>query len=166
MKLFLLLCLLIFLAAILFVPFWMHRYQAWRLGGEYLGKEGVIFQSKANACGPASLAMICRSHKIPIGELDIERSIGMTQEGVTMLALKDEADRDGLKASGWRLTSEEFEKVQFPVLLFVNGDHFVVADSVNRGAAYLRDPAVGRLKISEKNLAHIWRGETLIFRER
>jgi ABC-type bacteriocin/lantibiotic exporter with double-glycine peptidase domain len=107
--------------------------------------------------------MVYDAYGIEVSESEIEHSVEMTPRGTTMLALNDQAERSGLSASGWRLTMEELRRSKFPAILFVRGDHFIVADSVREENVYLRDPAIGRLKISEKSLARIWRGEALVF---
>ncbi len=144
-------------------PSCLHRYLAWEYGGEYLGSDGVRFQSRENNCGPASLAMVYDAFGIEAGQREIERSIEMTGNGTTMLELLHHAERNGLSAKGLKLTMEEFRRNQFPAILFVHNDHFAVADSVHEGEVYLRDPAIGRLKLSEKSLARIWHGEALVF---
>ena len=166
MKLLCVICLISFALALLNCPSCLHRYRAWYYGGEYLGNEGVRFQSEQNNCGPASLAMVYDAYGIGVSEGEIEHSVEMTPRGTTMLALNDQAEKSGLSASGWRLTMEELRRSKFPSILFVRGDHFIVADSVREENVYLRDPAIGRLKISEKSLARIWRGETLVFRRK
>ena len=151
------------IAAVWLYPVCFHSFLAWQYGGEFLGDDGVLFQSKENSCGPASLAMIYCAYGIDVSEEDIEHSVEMTSDGTTMLELNEEARRDGLCASGWRLTLAELERCQFPVIVFVRGSHFVVADSLRGKNVYLRDPAIGRLKVPEKNFTKIWNGETLVF---
>ena len=138
-------------------------YRAWRLGGEYVGKDSVRLQTRENNCGPASLQMIFDHYGIVATIEEIERSTGMTEKGVTMYALKETAILKGLYADGWRLTMEELLGIRFPALLFVNTDHFVIADSARGEELFLRDPAIGRVRISRWRLSQIWKGETLLF---
>src|ERR1700690_4186649 len=119
MKLFCLLGIIVSAIALLVYPSCLHSYQAWQWGGAYLGKEGVRFQSKDNNCGPASLAMIYDAYGIAISEGEIEASIEMTPSGTTMLALNNQAERNGLIAGGWRLTMEELRRSRFPAILSV-----------------------------------------------
>jgi ABC-type bacteriocin/lantibiotic exporter with double-glycine peptidase domain len=69
----------------------------------------------------------------------------------------------GLHAEGWRLTSKDFPSILFPALLFIHDDHYVVADSIWNDDVFVRDPAIGRLKIPKGKLTQIWKGEILLF---
>ncbi len=131
-------------------------------GGVYEGKEGVLMQTSYNDCGPASLQMIFERYGIVSSVDEIEQHVGMKAGGASMLSLKEAADRKGLHAEGWRLTMTDFMKASFPLMLFVNDDHFVVADSTCGQEVFLRDPAVGRIKMPLLELPRIWRGETLM----
>jgi ABC-type bacteriocin/lantibiotic exporter with double-glycine peptidase domain len=140
------------------------RFRSWWMGGEYLGSEGVVLQDKQNNCGPAALKMVFDYYGIPSTLAEIEQSVGLTAKGSSMLALKEMAELKGLRAEGWRYTLKDFLKAQMPVIVFVNGDHFAVVDSITEHKEILmRDPALGRLKLPAKRLPNIWNGETLVF---
>ena len=147
-------------------PSYRHRLSAWYVGGEYEGKGGVLMQTRYNNCGPCALQMIFDYYKIPSTVDEIERNIRLTENGTTMLALKEMAELKGLHAEGWRLTSKDFLNSSFPLLLFVRNDHFVVADSICNYTVFLRDPAIGRVIIPTRKLSQIWQGEALIFNEK
>jgi len=156
---------LILAAATLFsYPDGYKRFNAWWMGGEYLGSKGVILQDKRNNCGPAALKMVFDHYGISSTLAEIESKVGLTQEGTSMLALKEMAELKGLKAEGWRFTLEDFLKAPMPAIVFVHGDHFAVVDSVtDREELVMRDPALGKLKLAAKRLPRIWNGETLVF---
>ncbi|MBM4169234.1 MAG: hypothetical protein FJ215_08775 [Ignavibacteria bacterium] len=140
------------------------KFSAWRVGGEYLGSEGVVLQDKRNNCGPAALKMVFDHYGISMTLAEIEKNVELTAKGSSMLALKEMAELHGLKAEGWRYTLEDFLKTQLPAIVFVHSDHFVVVDSITEGGEiFMRDPAVGRVKVDAKRLPTIWNGETLVF---
>ncbi|MCX6145354.1 MAG: cysteine peptidase family C39 domain-containing protein [Ignavibacteriales bacterium] len=135
-------------------------------GGSYLGIEGVIMQDKSNTCGPAALKMILDAHgkKVQLGEL--EKRSDTSYGGWSMQSLKGLAEQSGLRAEGWRLDLDALCRSRFPVILFVENRHFVVADSVDSAGFFVvRDPAIGRMKIHRRALGKIWTGETLVFGE-
>lgn len=138
------------------------KLSAFSMGAEYLGRDGVTLQTKQNNCGPAALKMIFDRYNISVTIDEIDQNIALTEKGSSMLALKEMAELKGLKAEGWKLTLEDFLTQQFPVLLFVHNNHFIVVDSVSNNEIFVRDPAIGRLKINKKKLQNIWNGETLI----
>ncbi len=140
------------------------RSSPWNLqkGGEE--KKGVLVQTRFNNCGPTALQMIFDYYKVPSTIDEIERNIPMTENGATMLALKQMAELKGLHAEGWRLTLNDFANSSFPLLLFVHNDHFVVADSICNDIVFLRDPAIGKLRMPAVKLLQIWHGEALVFK--
>jgi predicted double-glycine peptidase len=143
------------------------KIAAWMMHADYMGSEGVILQSKRNNCGPSALKMVFDHYHVSSSLQEIEGQIGLTDKGSSMLALKEMADLKGLKAVGWRLTLEDLLRSTFPSILFVNKDHYVVADSISAaGDIYLRDPAIGKLRITKQKLHNIWEGETLVFKKK
>jgi predicted double-glycine peptidase len=142
----------------------LKQVSAKSMGAVYLGSDGVELQRKRNDCGPASLKMIFDHVAIPalLGELTEE--LALTQRGTSMLALKEAAERRGLHAEGWRLTTRDLVRVPGPAVLLIHGDHFVVMDSVStEHEIFIRDPALGKLRMGLHRLAGVWRGETLVF---
>jgi ABC-type bacteriocin/lantibiotic exporter with double-glycine peptidase domain len=125
-----------------------------------------IFQVKENNCGPIALKMIFDHYYIPSSLTEIEMKINENDKGTSMLDMKDMAEFKGLHAEGWRLSLEDLLKAKFPLILFVNGDHYIVADSVISDTMYVRDPSFGKLKLRTNKLSETWNGETLVFRKK
>jgi len=135
-------------------------------GGVYLGIDGVIMQDKSNTCGLAALKMILDVYgkRVPLREL--EKDNKTSNGGWSMQSLKELAEQYGLRAEGWRLNMEALCRSRFPAILFVENRHFVVADRVDTcGFFFVRDPAIGRMKIHRSALGRIWTGEALVFGE-
>ncbi len=142
----------------------LKRFRVSWMGGEYLGRDGVVLQDKHNNCGPAALKMVFDHLGISSTLAEIESKVGLTEKGTSMLALKEMAEMKGLRADGWRYTLEDFLNVSVPAIVFVHGDHFAVVDSVaGDREIFLRDPTLGKLKLPVKKLPRIWSGETLVF---
>jgi ABC-type bacteriocin/lantibiotic exporter with double-glycine peptidase domain len=136
----------------------------WKNIGTSENKE-IVLQNKENNCGPVTLKMIFDHYKIPSTLDEIESNIKVTQRGTSMLALKEMSELKGLHAEGWRLTVNDLLKTAFPIILFVNGNHYVVADSVIRDTLFIRDPTIGQLSLNINNLSGRWNGESLIFKK-
>ena len=135
-------------------------------GGAYLGKKGVIMQDKSNTCGPAALKMILDVHGKGVPLRELEKGGNASDSGWSMQSLKELAEQYGLRAEGWRLNLEVLGRSQFPVILFVENRHFVVVDSMDTaGFIFVRDPAIGWMKIHRRAPSKIWLGETLVFEE-
>ena len=130
----------------------------------YLGVEGVILQNRSNNCGPSALLMVLEYHGIAVSPGEMERKAKLVRQGVSISTLKELSRSFGLQATGWRLNFVDLPGVQFPAILFVENDHFVVVDSIGEGESlFVRDPAIGRLRIPKKVLMDRWKGETLVF---
>jgi ABC-type bacteriocin/lantibiotic exporter with double-glycine peptidase domain len=147
-------------------PTSVYEMAARERGGSYLGLNGVTMQDKNNTCGPAALKMIFDAHGKKAQLSELERDGDTVRAGWSMQSLKKIAERYGLQAEGWRLDLDALCRCRFPVILFVENRHFVVADGVDSAAFYyIRDPAIGRIKIHRRALGRIWTGETLVFGE-
>jgi len=142
------------------------QLRALESGAQFLGTDEVVLQPDRNGCGPAVLMMVFNHYRISSSLSEIEQTVGTHAKGLSMLALKQIAELKGLEAQGYRYTFSELSKAPMPAILFVRGDHFVIVDSIDpMGAAYMRDPSVGRTKVSQRALANIWKGETLVFQK-
>jgi ABC-type bacteriocin/lantibiotic exporter with double-glycine peptidase domain len=130
----------------------------------YLGFEGVILQNHRNNCGLAALMMVFEYHGISVSREEMERKAKPARQGVSISTMKELSQSFGLQATGWRFTFGDLPGVQFPAILFVENRHFIVVDSIGEGESlFVRDPAIGRMRISRKILMDRWKGETLVF---
>jgi len=137
-----------------------------QLGGVYLGGGGVVIQDDPNACAPAALKMILDRFGKETTLAELKTRAGGARGWWSMLTMKEIALEFGISAGGWRLDLPGLAQSSFPLILFVENRHFVVADSVDQnGYVFLRDPAIGRLKMRTIALLKIWKGESMIFEE-
>ena len=143
-------------------PFNVKKLSAFILGVEYLGIDGVLIQSNNNNCGPAALKMVLDDFGISSSLDELELIIPLNQQGASMFSLLTAAKTKGLPLEGWKLTGGDLYNIRLPALLFVNGNHFVVADSVRDGTIFLRDPSLGRVRVSLIKFKTMWNGESLI----
>jgi ABC-type bacteriocin/lantibiotic exporter with double-glycine peptidase domain len=132
--------------------------------GVYLGSVDVVLQDKDNNCGAAALKMILDHYGIRATLREIERQMRLTRGGSSMLAMKEVAKSYGVRADGWSLSREDLARKSLPSIIFIESHHYVVVDGVDdAGWLFVRDPAIGRMKIPPEKLAKIWGGEALIF---
>ena len=148
-------------------PTTSNEFAARQLGGTYLGTRGVVMQDKGNNCGPAALKMVLEHYGKVVPLRDLEKSVSAREEGWSMKALTEIAERNGIHATGWMMSADELRTRDLPAILFVENRHFVVVDSVDRvGFFYVRDPALGRLRFHKNALRKIWTGKALMFTDR
>jgi ATP-binding cassette subfamily B protein len=130
-----------------------------------LHDEDIALQNEENICGPIALKMIFDHYGINCLLPEIKSKVPLSKTGASMLALKNMAELKGLHAEGWRLTLEDLLEKRFPIILFVSGNHYVVADSVLNDTLFYRDPTYGKSRMPIETLPKIWNGETLVFKE-
>ena len=132
----------------------------------FIGGEGVVRQQHSYDCGAAALQMVFTHFHISSRYGELLHQLETDAGGASMLELKRAAEARGLLCSGWRLRTRDLPEIPFPAILFMRRNHFVVLDSYRRaGAAFIRDPARGRLQITTKKLESMWGGETLLFHQ-
>ena len=153
----------ILLAAIFLPP---KRISIFRPNGDSSERDEIRWQNKNSNCGPIALKMILDYYAVPSTLLEIETRVKLNSRGATMLAMKETAERKGLHAEGWRLTLRDLANIHFPVILFVNGDHYIVADSLFGETLFARDPSFGKIEVPLTRLSDHWKGETLIFKKK
>lgn len=138
---------------------------AWLKDAKYEGTEGVVLQTRMTNCGPAALKMVLESLGIDRELTDIEDMIGLDETGSSLFDLMKYAESQGVHAEAWRLNIDDLKDKPLPAIVFIEDDHFAVLDQINQhGEIILRDPAIGRLRISKEAFEHIWGGETLIIK--
>lgn len=135
-------------------------------GIEPLGFDGVLRQQRPNDCGAAALGMVLGAFGRPVDLEALERELLIGPRGVSMLTLKDTAERHGLEAVGLRVDWTGLDRLPLPAIAFVSGDHFVVLLRAGSSHVELADPARGRLRLTRRAFERRWRGEVLSFRPR
>lgn len=121
----------------------------------------VVRQRGRSDCGLATLEMIFDHYGVGDGAIGrAELDIGPS--GIDLLALKRAAEGRGLTTQGLRVSLDALVDVPMPVIAHVHGDHFVVVRSAT-GDVIVDDPAIGRLRMSDKTFSRAWDGAVLTF---
>jgi ABC-type bacteriocin/lantibiotic exporter with double-glycine peptidase domain len=150
-----------FFSGVLRGAFASGQYSALSSQSVFLGKEKVVFQTNPNDCGICALKMMLDDYRIYSTFDEIRQGVGLTEHGVSVYAIKEFAARKGLIVNGWQLSLDELSRRQFPMILFVRKNHFVV-DSISNSNVFFRDPAIGRIQMNIKRLQDMWNGEAVI----
>lgn len=132
------------------------------MGYRFIDANDIIFQEGKTDCGPAALLNVFHHYKIESTLDEIEEFAATTDQGTSMLGLKEAAELKGLRAEGWKYTWGDFQSIPLPSIVFIRGNHYAVVESFgDRGSLIILDPAIGRLEMTEKKFRRIWSGETL-----
>lgn len=114
-------------------------------------------------CGPACLAMVCRYYGSKFSLKQIKSVCAVTRMGVSVQDIINGAKKIGFEAVGVKLTLEELEEVELPIILFWKQDHFVVLHKLQKQKNghiiyHLADPGYGKIKIESEMVIHEWMG--------
>lgn len=140
------------------------RAELARSDAEFLGSDGIVFQSALNDCGPAALANLMRIVGVAAPSTDSLMVLADTKpRGTTAGGLIRAASRFNLSLMLTRLTPAELPHTRFPFIAWVNRNHFVtVTGRSPSGRLTVVDPTVGRYSISEEGFKKIWSGESIL----
>lgn len=133
----------------------------------------TIPQQRDFSCGSAALAtLLTYGYGQPVSETQIFASMFengdrkvITEQGFSLLDMKNYLARRGLRAEGFRAPIEKLAEVGVPaiVLLNVRGyNHFVVVEGLRDGRVLLADPAAGTRSVSVHEFQSQWNGISFI----
>jgi ATP-binding cassette subfamily B protein RaxB len=106
--------------------------------------------------------MLLSEHGISVMEWELEDQLQLRSDGVSLRSIVETADRYGVRLEAWRFRRDALDSLKSPAILWIDGDHFVVLDSVTSEGAFVRDPAKGRLKVSRQGLLARWDGTAAV----
>jgi ATP-binding cassette subfamily B protein RaxB len=120
-----------------------------------------IVQAEATECGLASIAMVAGyfGHEASLAAL--RRQYPVSLKGASLEQIMKVAVAVGLRARALKVELDELSLLATPAILHWNLNHFVVLESINKHAAVVCDPAVGRRSVSLQELSECFTGVAL-----
>jgi len=122
---------------------------------------GVVYQTGENDCAPAAVTMLLEATARSVSVDQVRSEFQLHKDGATVSQVVEVLRAHGLWATAWEFDRTRIEDVPVPSILFVDGSHFLVLDSVVESTIYVRDPASGRQKLSIQELHDRWDGVTV-----
>lgn len=115
-------------------------------------------QLNAMDCGATCLRIICKHYGRNFSPARLRDLCHTSQEGVSMLAISEAAEKLGMRTAGVRLTWEQLEKeASLPCIVHWNQSHFVVVYRIAKGKVYVSDPGNGTLlEYPEEDFRKCW----------
>lgn len=121
----------------------------------------AIIQSEAAECGLASIAMVADVYGLKLGLPEMRRRFPMSLKGAKLNHLIRIAQQLGLGTRALRLEMEDLGKLRLPCILHWDLNHFVVLAKVGRSAVTIHDPALGKRKLSLREVSDHFTGVAL-----
>lgn len=121
-------------------------------------------QTHASECGAVCLGIILAhfGRWVPLSEL--RTACGISRDGSSAADLVRAAESYGMEVEGWRREPEQLHRMELPVILFWEFDHFLVLEGTGPNAFYVNDPANGHRKIHAEQFGKMFTGVALAMR--
>jgi ABC-type bacteriocin/lantibiotic exporter with double-glycine peptidase domain len=147
----------------LMIAAWSLRGSSGKPSSDVLATVNEVSTERARlGCGPIALKMLFAYYNVDCTLTEITRRIKSTPRGTSMLSLKEMAEAKGLGAQGWNLSYDDLKALKIPVIAYLNGNHFVVVDSISTGeVVHVRDGS-GQFVMTKSDFVGSWHGETLV----
>ena len=108
-------------------------------------------------CGIACLGMVCRIYGRKVSLKKLEGLSHTSAEGISLLGIKEGADRLGFKTSAGKFTIHQLVKIKLPAIIHWNQNHFVVLCKITKNSKFhVADPGKGVISYSKKEFADHW----------
>jgi hypothetical protein len=132
-----------------------------------LASPRVGSSGEKNLCGVIALHFACLRLGLNVVEEDLEKSLPVDRDGISFGRLEQKARELGLRPRLTRLSWEQLCLLETPVILWVDNNHFLLADPRERhpkGEEMIRiyDPGDLASWFSRAQLEKRWTGECMI----
>lgn len=126
---------------------------------ETLGTDRTHIQPYENSCGAAAISMLLPRLGISPEPLGVYKSLDPGPDGdpISLANIKRFCDQVNLKSDGYRGSVSQLRDLESPVILHVDGKHFVVLVKMLESGALVLDPAIGRQFWSLHHFEHRWK---------
>ena len=112
-----------------------------------------MLQMHATECGAACLGSILAyfGRWVPLTEL--REKCEVSRDGSSAASVSRAAKHYGLECSGLSVSADQLKKLDLPLILFWQFNHFVVLEGFDEKHFHLNDPATGRRTLSAEEFA-------------
>jgi predicted double-glycine peptidase len=139
-------------------------------------EQNIVMQQFDYSCGAAALATLMQYYfQDDVTERDILKNIlnhlndkdfeDRKKKGLSLLDLKQFAQRHGYQAVGVKLKFSALPKLRGPVLVYLETseyEHFAILRGVKEDRVFLADPSRGNIRMSVFEFAKEWPGIALV----
>ncbi len=121
-------------------------------------KTPTVLQMESVECGAAALSILLSyfGKHIPLEKIRV--ACGVSRDGLKATNIMKAARSYGMKAKGYSKSIANLKKMQMPVMLFWNFNHFLILEGFSKKKAHLSDPAQGRYTVSHEEFDDSYTG--------
>jgi len=107
-------------------------------------------------CGPTCLRMIAKHYGKSFSLQRLRETSGINREGVSLLGISEAAEKIGFRTNGSRLSIEQLNEVELPIILHWKQSHFVVLYKIKNGKYFVADPGIGLIEFNFSEFLKNW----------
>ena len=123
----------------------------------------TVLQMENTECGAAALSIILQHYGKYVPLAQLREQCGVSRDGSDAANIILAANLLGLKGRGFKKGLVKLKKVNLPVILFWEFNHFLVLEGFVGNRVMLNDPAIGPRSVSEEEFDMSYTGVTLAF---
>ena len=124
----------------------------------------TVLQMEATECGAAALGIILAHHGRYVPIEDLRAECRVSRDGTNGLSIKKAAEKFGLITNVFAKSVDDLRKLQPPLLVHWELNHFLVVEGFAKGRVYLSDPATGRRSVDEATFHASYTGIVFCFK--
>jgi len=113
-------------------------------------------QQESKDCGPTCLKMILKYFGKYVSIDTITEYCLTNIQGTSINNLINGAQKLKLAASAKKIEIEDLKKINAPVILYVNDNHYLIVYGFKKKKFLIADPAIGKYKVNEDHLKLHW----------
>ncbi|MCC7453336.1 MAG: hypothetical protein IT222_04150, partial [Crocinitomix sp.] len=123
-----------------------------------LSKFPLVIQPNQLDCAPACIKMMLKHFNIPNGiSFEALRILCLTNEnGTEINNFTNAINEIGLNAKKDFVKFEALSQLKTPIILFVDGNHYLILYKTKNDRFYIADPAKGRVILTSSELKKRW----------
>lgn len=117
----------------------------------------LIRQMNMMQCGASCLTMILQHLGVNVDIHRVDRIMGSSKDGVSLLAIIETARHFGLDPNAIRIKIDKLKEIPLPAILYWKSNHYVVLYKIDkRNNYYIADPDLGYVKYSLSEFKENW----------